>query len=368
MENIFKKLYPKAKKYLDDKKRLKKLLSKATDKSSKLKDKDTRDEIKEDVKFSVSLLKDWSNNEYREIPKKSILSIIAAMLYFVIPTDLIPDFILGTGFLDDAAVLSYMFSIIKNDLEQYKLFKESVKIKIEMKENIFSGFSNMSKHLDSKIHSSFLIFLSYFIKNDFELENFRTYIKRNEATFKLKTEDQTSFSLLIDKNKIARVTTNSSFLLNILTAYSVTHYKKNDEDFFKEINDIVKMSYHNEEVEEISALYASMVKKIMNGEKDKLKFLLQHNYDFVSFKSKRAFELGLGSYIKNYKTEDKKNNISDSFEIIAYYLYQSNSFYDIINGDIEKELPKSYLIFLSAILFNVQKEEDYLTKIQYLFK
>lgn len=368
MENIFKSLYPKAKKYLDDKKRLKKLLSKATDKSSKLKDKDTRDGIKEDVKFSVSLLKDWSSNEYREIPKKSILSIVVAMIYFVIPTDLIPDFILGTGFLDDAAVLSYMFSIIKDDLDQYKLFKKEVEIKTEMKEKLFSGFSNMSKHSDSKTYSSFLIFLSYFVKNDFEVENFRTYIERNEAEFKLKTEDYTSFSLLIDKNKIARVTTNSCFLLNVLTAYSIVNYKKDDEAFFKEINDIVKMSYHNEEVEEISALYASTVKKIINGEKDKVKLLLQHNYDFVSFKSKSAFELGLGSYIKNYNEKDKKNNITDSFEVIAYHLYQSDSFYDIINVDIGKELPKSYLIFLSAILFNVQKEEDYLTKIQYLFK
>ena len=39
------------------------------------------------------------------------------------PIDLIPDFILGTGLLDDITVISFLLSSLKADLDDYKLFK-----------------------------------------------------------------------------------------------------------------------------------------------------------------------------------------------------------------------------------------------------
>jgi uncharacterized membrane protein YkvA (DUF1232 family) len=38
--------------------------------------------------------------------------LLAALAYFVIPTDVIPDFVAGLGFTDDAAVLAAAISMV----------------------------------------------------------------------------------------------------------------------------------------------------------------------------------------------------------------------------------------------------------------
>lgn len=45
---------------------------------------------------------------------------IAAILYLLFPFDLIPDPILGIGFLDDAALLIYVYMKMKRVLGEYK--------------------------------------------------------------------------------------------------------------------------------------------------------------------------------------------------------------------------------------------------------
>ncbi len=45
---------------------------------------------------------------------KAIL--LAALAYFVIPTDIIPDFVTGLGFTDDAAVLAMAISLVSGQI------------------------------------------------------------------------------------------------------------------------------------------------------------------------------------------------------------------------------------------------------------
>ncbi len=45
--------------------------------------------------------------------------IIASIIYFVTPIDLIPDFIIGLGFIDDAAILTWTFNAIRNDINSF---------------------------------------------------------------------------------------------------------------------------------------------------------------------------------------------------------------------------------------------------------
>jgi uncharacterized membrane protein YkvA (DUF1232 family) len=44
-------------------------------------------------------------------PRKTKALIMAALAYFVIPTDAIPDIFAGVGFTDDAAVIAAMFAL-----------------------------------------------------------------------------------------------------------------------------------------------------------------------------------------------------------------------------------------------------------------
>ena len=73
------------------------------------------------VELMLSLVEDYAEKNYSQIPKASIISAIAAIVYVISPIDLIPDVIVGAGFLDDAAVVLLVLEFgLKKDLENYK--------------------------------------------------------------------------------------------------------------------------------------------------------------------------------------------------------------------------------------------------------
>jgi len=49
-------------------------------------------------------------------PAKVKASILAALAYFVVPTDLVPDFIAGLGYSDDAAVLYGVLRLVHHHI------------------------------------------------------------------------------------------------------------------------------------------------------------------------------------------------------------------------------------------------------------
>ena len=73
-----------------------------------------------ELKTLVRMLKAWLSKRYRKISTQTILYTIVAVVYFVTPTDFVPDFILGLGFVDDLAVLSWVLKTIKQDLDEFK--------------------------------------------------------------------------------------------------------------------------------------------------------------------------------------------------------------------------------------------------------
>ena len=71
------------------------------------------------LKVGFQMVKDYKNKEYTDIPWKSITLIVAAILYFLNPFDLIPDFIPVIGFTDDAAAVAIVFSSLRKDIIKY---------------------------------------------------------------------------------------------------------------------------------------------------------------------------------------------------------------------------------------------------------
>ena len=63
-----------------------------------------------------------TDKEYA-IDKKTYLIIAGALAYVVFPIDIIPDLILGVGFLDDAFVLGFVVKQLSDEINQYKQFK-----------------------------------------------------------------------------------------------------------------------------------------------------------------------------------------------------------------------------------------------------
>lgn len=78
-----------------------------------------------DVPRMIALLKDYIQKDYTEVPKKSLIFIVAALLYLINPKDIIPDTVLGVGLIDDAAVIAACIALTKKDLDAYDAWKDA---------------------------------------------------------------------------------------------------------------------------------------------------------------------------------------------------------------------------------------------------
>ena len=79
----------------------------------------------EDLNLLVFLIRDYWRGVYRNVSIWSIVVFSFAMIYILCPIDIIPDFNLGLGQIDDAAVLILCLNYLEKDLYKYREWKES---------------------------------------------------------------------------------------------------------------------------------------------------------------------------------------------------------------------------------------------------
>ncbi|AGP48485.1 hypothetical protein PSYCG_04785 [Psychrobacter sp. G] len=77
-----------------------------------------------DLLLLMSLVKDYYQGNYRNIPYKTISAAVVGLLYVINPIDLIPDFIPFIGQIDDALVLKFCLKLMEKDLRKYKTWKD----------------------------------------------------------------------------------------------------------------------------------------------------------------------------------------------------------------------------------------------------
>ena len=92
----------KAEKYAGKPHKIRQVIEKAMNKLKKL-DIDPVTDLAESIKTLTRLLETYLRGHY-QMPWQSAASVIAALLYFITPLDMIPDIILGIGYADDLAV------------------------------------------------------------------------------------------------------------------------------------------------------------------------------------------------------------------------------------------------------------------------
>ena len=80
------------------------------------------------IPVMISMIRSYVRKEYTEIPIGSIISMISALIYFVSPVDIIPDFLPVVGYLDDAAVVAACIKLVKSDIDDYKQWRKINKI------------------------------------------------------------------------------------------------------------------------------------------------------------------------------------------------------------------------------------------------
>ena len=88
-------------------------------------------EIKSDLGTVFGLVGDYLHGNYKKVSKTSLLLIIGSLLYLLNPMDVVPDFLLGIGFLDDLAVFTYMIKKIRKELDKYRKWKNASENKNE---------------------------------------------------------------------------------------------------------------------------------------------------------------------------------------------------------------------------------------------
>lgn len=107
----------KAADYLQSKEKLTGLLDKATRKAGGR--KSGLKEVWGSLMSFFRLIRAYLNGSYRQVSTQGLLMIVAAVVYFVSPIDLIPDFILGLGLIDDATVLAWTIRACASDLAAF---------------------------------------------------------------------------------------------------------------------------------------------------------------------------------------------------------------------------------------------------------
>jgi uncharacterized membrane protein YkvA (DUF1232 family) len=95
----------------------------------KVRDVNWKDVKRDDVKgkFFVlgRLIKAYAQGQYRAVPWKTVVVIVAAILYFVNPLDFIPDLIPIAGLADDFGVLLWVYSAVSGEVEKFLTWERS---------------------------------------------------------------------------------------------------------------------------------------------------------------------------------------------------------------------------------------------------
>jgi uncharacterized membrane protein YkvA (DUF1232 family) len=67
----------------------------------------------------------WWRGEYRAISGKALVSVVAGLVYFLSPLDLIPDFLPGLGLIDDVAVLAWIMRTWSGELDAFVAWRDA---------------------------------------------------------------------------------------------------------------------------------------------------------------------------------------------------------------------------------------------------
>ncbi len=70
----------------------------------------------------VMLIRDYIKGDYRDVSVKSILMVATVILYFASPIDIIPDFLISVGVLDDVYILKIVLDQVGGELDRYRLW------------------------------------------------------------------------------------------------------------------------------------------------------------------------------------------------------------------------------------------------------
>ncbi len=121
---FFKRANIGAVRYARNSKSLFKLIQDALTKSGGLSGKNIG-LFREQLGTVTRLLRAYAAGSYRQLPWKTLIRVIAVLVYFVSPIDILPDFLPIVGITDDIALMLWLFSGMGDDIEKFRQWEQT---------------------------------------------------------------------------------------------------------------------------------------------------------------------------------------------------------------------------------------------------
>jgi len=125
---FFKSATKKATKYAMGSLALLELLREVLTKAKDVADKENKGvgQVLTDKLTTLSrMVKAYVSGQYRIVPWPTILKIVAVLIYFVSPIDVIPDILPIIGLTDDLAIVLWLFRALHEDIENFEAWERN---------------------------------------------------------------------------------------------------------------------------------------------------------------------------------------------------------------------------------------------------
>ena len=124
VQRRFEQSQERAKKLLEDRDKMDRFLERL---EKKLKHIPVVGGMLSEIPILIALVKAYIEKRYLDIPIGSIIAVVGALIYFLSPIDLMPDFLPAIGLVDDAAVIGLALKLVHDDVKEYKAWRENNK-------------------------------------------------------------------------------------------------------------------------------------------------------------------------------------------------------------------------------------------------
>ena len=77
----------------------------------------------DNIRTAYDMVSDSVTGKYKGVAKSTLALLAGGLAYLALPIDLVPDFIPVAGWVDDAAVLAWIFKRCADEFQKYKAFQ-----------------------------------------------------------------------------------------------------------------------------------------------------------------------------------------------------------------------------------------------------